>query len=255
MNKTKLMLVLLASLILGACSSNDDDDSKNASYTETALSEAPVWQIDWSNDQARPDWSEPDGTLYENWTILKVQIEEALQPYASKDDLMALFVNGELRGLAKPAVIVGSDQSSNTKYLIKAWGNETGSETVHISLLYYSQTLKHLFTLTGNITLDSDETTGIDEAFIPKFTLGSSKYPVTKTVGVESILINVGIKPVSGGMVAAFVDEECRGTVSLSASGVTQLLIFGRNTGETVSLKYYDATAGKLYTITNAVIL
>ena len=60
MNKTKLMFVLLASLILGACSSNDDDDSKNAGYTETALSEAPVWQIDWSNDQERPDWSEPD---------------------------------------------------------------------------------------------------------------------------------------------------------------------------------------------------
>ena len=251
------MFALLASLLLGACSEDDNEsNSTQPIRTETEVSEAPVWHIDWSNNQERPDWKEPDlSSIYENWTILKVQIEEALQPYASKDDLMALFVNGELRGLAKPAVIVGSDQSSNTKYLIKAWGNETGSETVHISLLYYSQTLKHLFTLTGNITLDSDETTGIDEAFIPKFTLGSSKYPVTKTVGVESILINVGIKPVSGGMVAAFVGEECRGTVSLSASGVTQLLIFGRNTGETVSLKYYDATAGKLYTITNAVIL
>ena len=60
---------------------------------------------------------------------------------------------------------------------------------------------------------------------------------------------------VSGNMVAAFVGEECRGTVSLASSGSTQLLIFGRNAGESLTLKYYDATAGKLYTIPDAVKL
>ena len=254
MKRINFMLVLLASLILGACSSNDDDD-KNAGYKESSLSEAPVWQIDWSNDQEHPDWSEPDGSLYENWTILKVQIEEELQPYVSGGDMMALFINGELRGLASPAVIAGSGESSNTKYLIKVWGNETGSETVNMSLQYYSSTLKHLFTLTDNITLDADETTGIDEAFVPEFTLGSAKYPVQKTVDVEPLLTKVGLTPVSGNMVAAFVGEECRGTVSLASSGSTQLLIFGRNAGESLTLKYYDATAGKLYTIPDAVKL
>lgn len=248
-------LLLLASLVVGACSS--DDDSTQAAYTETALSEAPVWQIDWSNNQERPNWTDPDfSSIYENWTILKVQIEEALQPYASEGDLMALFMNGELRGLAKPAVIVGGDQSSYTKYLIKAWGNETGSDTVNMSLQYYSQTLKHLFTLTEDISLNSDVTTGIEDAYVPEFTLGSAKYPVQKMVDVESLLTKVGLTPVSGNSaVAAFVGEECRGTVPLSASGSTQLLIFGRNAGESVSLKYYDATAGKLYTIPAAVKL
>jgi hypothetical protein len=51
------------------------------------------------------------------------------------------------------------------------------------------------------------------------------------------------------------VGEECRGTVSLASSGSTQLLIFGRNAGESLTLKYYDATAGKLYTIPDAVKL
>ena len=257
------LFVLLASLVLGACSCDDDsNDSSNANepkeeaaYTETAAAEAPAWQIDWSNNQERPNWTEPDASLYSNWTILKVQIEDALQPYASDGDLMALFVNGEIRALAKPAVSVSGGQTATGKFLMKAYGNETGSETVNMSLQYYSQTLKHIFTLTDNITLDSDETTGIEEAFVPEFTYGSAKYPVQKTVGVEPLLTKVGLTPVSGNTVAAFVGEECRGTVSLSASGNTQLLIFGRNAGESLTLKYYDATAGKLYTIPDAVKL
>ena len=252
------MFVLLASLVLGACSSSDDDnnvnDPKNAAYMETTVTEAPAWQIDWSNNQERPNWTEPDGSLYANWTILKVQLEDALMPYASDGDLMALFVNGEIRALAKPAVSVGGGTATG-KFLMKAYGNETGSETVNMSLQYYSSTLKHLFTLTDDITLDADVTTGIDEAFVPKFTLGSVKYPVQKTVDVEPLLTKVGLTPVSGNMVAAFVGEECRGTVSLASSGSTQLLIFGRNAGESLTLKYYDATAGKLYTIPDAVKL
>lgn len=252
------MFVLLASLVLGACSSSDDDnnvnDPKNAAYAETTVTEAPAWQIDWSNNQERPNWTEPDGSLYANWTILKVQIEDALKAYASDGDLMALFVDGEIRALAKPAVSVGGGTATG-KFLMKAYGNETGSETVNMSLQYYSSTLKHLFTLTDNITLDADETTGIDEAFVPEFTLGSAKYPVQKTVDVEPLLTKVGLTPISGNMVAAFVGEECRGTVSLASSGSTQLLIFGRNAGESLTLKYYDATAGKLYTIPDAVKL
>ena len=253
MNKTKLMIVLLASLVLGACSSDDDNNSNStqAAYTETTVTEAPQWQMDWSNNQERPNWTEPDGSLYAIGTILKVQIEEILLPYASDGDLMALFVNGELRGLAKPAVNMSTGQSENGKFLMKAYGNETG--TVNMSLQYYSSALKHLFTLTDNITLDSDETTGIDEAFIPEFTLGSAKYPVMKMVGVEPLLNKVGITPVSGNTAAAFVGEECRGTVSLSASGSTQLLIYGRNAGESVTLKYYNAATGKMYTIPDAV--
>ena len=253
MNKTKLMLVLLASLILGACSS--DDDSSNGGFSATTVSEAPVWQIDWSNDQARPNWTEPDGTLYETFTILKVRIEEELQPYVSEGDMMALFVNNELRGLASPAVIVSTGEIDGGKFLMKAWGNESGTETVRMTLQYYSQTLKHIFTLEDDISLDADVTTGFDEEFIPEFTLGSAKYPVVKTVGVESLLSKVGIIPVSGNTVAAFVGTECRGTVSLSVSGSTQLVIYGRTAGESVSLKYYDATAGKLYTIQDAVKL
>ena len=252
MKKMYLSIVLLASLILGACSSDDDNDSKNAAYTETTQSEAPEWQIDWSNNQEQPNWTKPDATLYENWTTLLVQIEEALQPFVSEGDMMALFINDELRGLAKPAITVGNDQKSSTTFLMKAYGNETGTETVHISLRYYCQKLKHIFTLSDNINLSSDEAIGTDEDYIPLFTLGSAKYPVVKTVNVEPILTTVGITPAPGNMVGAFVDEECRGKAMLSASGVTPLVIYGRTAGESVTLKYYDAAKGVLYTIPDA---
>lgn len=245
-------LLLCVAIVFCACS-DDENDSKNAAYTETTVSEAPAWQIDWTGDQERPNWTEPDGSLYENWTILKVQIEEALKPYVSEGDLMALFVNGEIRGLASPAVVVGSDQTGSGKFLIKAYGNETGTETVQMTLQYYSQTLKQIFTLSEDISLNSDETTGIDETFIPEFTYGSAKYPVVKTTNPETLLAKAGITPAAGNMVAAFVGDECRGMATLTASGSTSLVIYGRSAGEFVTLKYYDAAAGKLYTISNTV--
>ena len=249
------MSILLASLILGACSKDDDDNSTTAVLTETSQSEAPVWQMDWSNNQERPNWTEPDAALYENWTILKVQIEDALKPYASEGDLLALFVDGEIRALAQPAVSVAGGQMNSGKFLMKAYGNEADTETVHMTLQYYCQKLQHIFTLSDDISLDSDMTTGVDEDFIPPFTLGPAKYPVQQTVTVETLLTKAGLTPASGNMVGAFVGEECRGTVSLSASGSTQLVVYGRYTGEPVTLKYYDAAKSILYSVPDAVTM
>jgi hypothetical protein len=207
--------------------------------------------MDWKNNQERPNWTQP-AAIYENWTTMMVQIEKTLQPYASQQDLMAIFINDELRGLASPAVVVGSGESSSTKYLMKVWGNEKGTETVKVTLKYYSQQLQHIFSLSDNIRLDADVTTGIEGDFIPEFTLGSAKYPVVKAVMVEDLLQSVGITPAEG-RVGAFMGEECRGTAALAASGRTPLMVYARDAEETLTLKYYDATKGKLYTIPDAV--
>ena len=257
MKKIYLSVALLASLLLGACKSDSDSDNdtpvidNKADYTETTVSEAPKWQIDWSNDQDRPNWSEPDASSYENWTILMVQIEETLQPFVSKDDLMAIFVNGELRGLAKPAIAVGNEQAVSNQFVMKAYGNETGTETVNMSLKYYCQQLKHLFTLTDDITLDSDESTGTDEDYIPPFTLGSAKYPVVMTLDATSILAKANIAPVAGDMLAAFVGDECRG-VGQAAPGQLTLTVYGRQNDENITLMYYQAATGKVFTFPNA---
>jgi len=244
------MFALLASLVLGACSS-DDDDNSNVAFTETTVIEAPVWKIDWSNNQERPNWTDPNASAYENWTILKVQLEETLKAYASDGDLLALFVNGEMRGLATPAVPVGSEQAATGKFLLKVYGNETGPGTVNMSLQYYSSTLKHLFALTADINLDSDETTGIDEDFIPKFTLGPSKYPVVMAFDGKATLAKAGIKAAKGDCLAAFVGDECRGVCASPAENLTWV-VYGRQEGESLTVKYYQAATGKLFTFPEA---
>ena len=252
MNKIKLAFVLLAGLVFGACGSDDDggNNNNNVKYTEAAVSEAPSWQIDWSFNQERPVWTKPDAGSYSNWTIMMVQLEETLRPFASDEDMMAIFVNGELRGLATPAE--GTVKNGNATFLMKVYGNETGTETVNVSLQYYSKRLNQIFNLSENISLNSDESTGIDEDYIPLFTLGSSKYPIVKTVGAESYLTKVGVPYSDGNIVGAFVGNECRGLAKLSTSGNTSLVIYGRTAGETVTLKYYDAENGILYTIPDA---
>ena len=251
MNKIKLAFVLLAGLVFGACGSDDDGgNNSNVKYTEAAVSEAPSWQIDWSFNQERPVWTKPDAGSYGNWTIMMVQLEETLRPFASDEDMMAIFVNGELRGLATPAE--GTVKNGNAAFLMKVYGNETGTETVNVSLQYYSKRLNQIFNLSENISLNSDESTGIDEDYIPLFTLGSSKYPIVKTVGAESYLTKVGIPFDDGNIVGAFVGNECRGLAKLSTSGNTSLVIYGRTAGETVTLKCYDAENGILYTIPDA---
>ena len=246
-----LKVVLLASLVAGACSC-DSDATEKGGFSVTRVSEAPVWEVDWTTDQQRPDWTQPDASAYENWTIVMVQIEEALQPYVTDDDLMALFVNGELRGMASPAVAKGDSQAGSTKFVMKVYGNESGNETVNMSLKYYNSRLRHMFTLSDNITLSSDETTGTDEDYIPPFTMGSEKYPMMKTVDVETILTLLGIEPESG-MIAAFVGGECRGVATVESYGSSKLIIHGRTQGEKIMLKYYDEVTKTVFTISDAV--
>lgn len=246
-----LKVVLLASLVAGACSC-DSDATEKGGFSVTRVSEAPVWEVDWTSDQQRPDWTQPDASAYENWTIVMVQIEEALQPYVTDDDLMALFVNGELRGMASPAVAKGDSQAGSTKFVMKVYGNESGNETVNMSLKYYNSRLRHMFTLSDDITLSSDETTGTDEDYIPPFTMGSEKYPMMKTVDVETILTLLGIEPESG-MIAAFVGGECRGVATVESYGSSKLIIHGRTQGEKIMLKYYDEVTKTVFTISDAV--
>ena len=246
-----LKVVLLASLVAGACSC-DSDATEKGGFSVTRVSEAPVWEVDWTSDQQRPDWTQPDASAYENWTMVMVQIEEALQPYVTDDDLMALFVNGELRGMASPAVAKGDSQAGSTKFVMKVYGNESGNETVNMSLKYYNSRLRHMFTLSDDITLSSDVTTGTDEDYIPPFTMGSEKYPMMKTVDVETILTLLGIEPESG-MIAAFVGGECRGVATVESYGSSKLIIHGRTQGEKIMLKYYDEVTKTVFTISDAV--
>ena len=88
--------LLLCCALLAACGGSDDNDEpKSEGYTTATASAPPNWEIDWQADQPSPDWQDPDIRNYENWSIVKIQIEDALKPYTGSNDLMALFVGDE----------------------------------------------------------------------------------------------------------------------------------------------------------------
>ena len=97
-----------------ACSSSDDEETPSG-YTVETVAEAPAWHVDFSGSESRPDWQEPNPADYENWTIMLVQLEDALKPYTTESDLLAFFVGGELRGLTSPAVSQGSTDDEEDK--------------------------------------------------------------------------------------------------------------------------------------------
>ena len=243
MNKTKLMFALLASLVLGACSSDSGDD---AVYTVTEVTEAPVWQMDFSGSENRPNWQEPNPASYENWTILLVQLEDELKAYTSGEDLMALFIGGELRGLTSPAL--SSDAADKGTFILKAYGNEGDQNMVNLTLKYYCSQLKQTFSRTVQMKYVMGKVYGLEENIVPQFTLGPDKYPVVKTININAIIATASIEPAQGDYFAAFFGEECRGI----GNGTTMLL-YGREEGESVTLKYYQAATGKVYTFPDAV--
>ena len=252
MNKNIIysVAILLASLTFGACSS--DDDNTSAGYTVETVSQAPAWQVDYSGSESRPDWQEPNTGDYENWSIMLVQLEDALKPYVSGDDLMALFIGGQLRGLTSPATSQGTG-SENDKgtFVLKAYGNEADQNVVSLTLSYYCSQLKQTFSRTVQMRYDMGKVYGLEEDLIPQFTLGAAKYPVVKQVNPASLtaFANAAITPAEGDIVAAFVGSECRGVSTLNS-----LTVFGRSAGEHVTLKYYQAATGKVYTFPDAVV-
>ena len=243
--------ILLGSLALGACSS--DDDKTPSGYTVETVGQAPTWQVDWSANDARPDWQEPNPSDFENWTVMLVQVEDALKPYASEDDMMAFFVYDDLRGLARPAIHVSEDQADANLYLMKAFGNETGQEQLEVTLKYYCSRLKQVFSRTEYIRYNVGEVYGIDEPLVPQFTLGSSKYPVvTRLIITAADLPAIDVPFAAGDRLGAFVGDECRGTYVLHDDDLLNtpvtMPVFGRQDHETYTLKYYHAASGRIYT-------
>ncbi|MBR3414012.1 MAG: hypothetical protein IKG81_15135, partial [Bacteroidales bacterium] len=115
-----------------------------------------------------------------------------------------------------------------------------------------------VFSRSTTMTYDPDEVLGIEEDFIPNFTLGSAKYPVVKTIDVADILASAGITPADGDIAAAFVGDECRGVSPLPSAAVPDgspsgITLFLREADETVILKYYDAAGSRVFTFDGSV--
>lgn len=236
--------ILLSTILLSAALA-----LQASAYNVVTADEAPQWKVDWSGNQARPDWQEPDASAYASFAVMIVTIEETLQPYVSQDDLLAIFVGNELRGLASP-LVKGDGSVDATRFLLKGYSNENAGDQVVVTMKYYNAQLKQLFSLSESMTLDEDSNLGIYEDFIPALTLGSEKYPVGTTLDANDILTSAGITPANGDIVAAFVGDECRGVGEWPLDD--DLTVFLREEGETVTLKYYDSTGKRILTFSDS---
>ena len=243
------LFLLLASLTLGACSSDDDDDNVGKGYNVTNVAEAPTWQVDYSGSDSRPDWQEPNPSAFENWTIMLVELEDELKPYTSNEDLLALFIGGEIRGLTSPAL--STDVNDKGTFVLKAYGNEADQNMVNLTLCYYSSQLKQTFSRTVQMRYEMGKVYGLEENLVPHFTLGTAKYPVLMNLNVSTYVTKAEILPAQGDYFAAFVGEECRGVSS--AIDTMSFIVYGRQEGESITLKYYQAATGKVFTFPNVV--
>lgn len=250
--KTRYLLFGMLAALVCACSS--DDDNSTAGYTVETVSQAPAWQVDYSGNESRPDWQEPNTGDYENWSIMLVQLEDALKPYVTDDDLMALFIGGQLRGLTSPATSQGTgSENDKGSFVLKAYGNEADQNVVSVTLSYYCSQLKQTFSRTVQMRYDMGKVYGLDEDLIPQFTLGAAKYPVVKQLTVTPADLSIdGVTFARGDMVAAFVGSECRGVYTLDANLLdtpVTMTVFGRQEGEAYTLKYYNAATQRVYTL------
>jgi|GEM_PF-685111 len=264
--------ILLAGLIiLGACHKDTGDYIENGeggasgggdndvNYIVEESNQAPDWKMDWNFNQQRPDWQEPNYTDFEFSSVMLIKMQPQLQPYVSADDMMAFFVEDQLRGLTSPAISV-DDETTTTSFVLKVFGNEADNEKLMATILYYSSRLHHIFVFDSSLLFNVNEVIGLTEDYIPIFTLGSSKYPIHMFKNFAGTpLASAGIEPSEGDMIGAFVGDECRGIAPLPDSVLfpsttlegkdfadIQMTIYGKTEGESVTIKYYDADQGRI---------
>ncbi len=244
-----MMLMAVLTLAWG-CSSEYEEISSSAPVAVknnnfTASAETPLWSVDLKSNEPVPDWVSPDPSKFESSMFTLVKLQQELVPYASADDRMTVFINGECRA----AVSVPSIADNSVYFVLKIRGNSTDRD-VNFTLSYYSAQLRQTFSLTGQETFATEKTYGFDEDFCPHLLKGSSKYPVQNDVTL-TLPAQVPFEKSDSDLVGAFVNGECRGVGTIGKP----FTIFRTSDSETVTLRYYSSQKGGVYSLEDAVNL
>lgn len=137
MNMKKLMIAIAAlTLMVMGCSSGDDD-----SGVVTPEKKEPVdtTQTIKPGTDVRPHWEGPNYNLFEQYMAIDVLLQDTLAPYASDQDLMAAFIDNEVRGVS------GARQSGEQWiFPLVVASNESN---VPLRLSYYCDKLHRIFTI------------------------------------------------------------------------------------------------------------
>lgn len=226
-NKAILTMMMAALTLMWGCSSSHDDEDDNifggtgamdvTNYLIQKVNGDPGWEVDMRSNDDPPSWSEVETKNYEAWAIYMLNIEPELAKYASVDDMMAIFVDGELRGFANPAITPGEDALGDKVYFIlKVYGNENETSVMNYDLKYYNCKLRQLFNYPWEFPFESEMIYGVEYDLNVCLIAGSTKYPKVGELCIKFKSSKNGeLQLREGDKLAVFVDDECRRVVTV----------------------------------------
>lgn len=238
-------------LAFTACSSDNDDPHKDERPTFTAA-QRPNWEIDWSSDVARPDWQEPDPTKFECSMDLMATLDDSFLKYSSDNDLLAVFLNDECRGVSYRNVM----KNGGVTYLLHVKGSseEVGQP---MELRYYCDNLHLMSSPTSwRPTFEPNNLMTSAYQWVLRPGDGNTKYPNNTTVFIEhSNELPFTITP--NDLLGVFCGDECLGVAEPepSASVTWQIEAYSNSTTNHVQFRYYSADKGGVYTFPIAITL
>lgn len=254
--KTIKTIILAAVLTMAWGCSSGDDTPANINNKEGqgeqqwtgstfAASEKPTWAIDWSSNVTKPDWQEPDATRFECSMTMLIRLGQELTPYSTDNDVMAVFIDGECRGVSYRNQL----QNGRVAFLLHVKG--TGDEANRrMELRYYCDRLHHL-NVTSAISPFVPNNV-MDKTYQIDFNIdkGSTKYPLATNLTVM-LPKQLPFVETSGDMLAVFVGGECRG-IGYQGGDLYdgwRVKVAGTQAGETAEIRYYSADKAGIYTI------
>jgi len=244
-NSKRYSLLLMAVLMMMWGCSSDSDDNGQGNHSSFVPSASPTWAMDWSSDATAPDWKEPDVTRFECSMTMLVSLQQSLAAYSTDRDVMAVFVDGDCRGVSYRNKLA----NGRVEYLLLVKG--TSEETGHaMELRYYCDSLHHMNVLTALRPFEPSNL--MDEKYHIHLGVenGSGKYPVSTQVTLmlpQTLPFTVN----PNDKLAIFVGDECRGIGSLGGDAYDgwRVMVYSRQAGETAQVRYYSAAKGGTYTI------
>ena len=251
----KIMGLLLTAVVLTvACSKSDDDDDNGGNggngggngggSGEVEREWKPIaesgldFHIDFNGKDSRPDWQSPSPYDYETWMIYQVTLPLELREMASPNDLLAVFINGELRAVASPAISQWNGMDDYT-YILKIFGNNEKSIRQSFVYKYYCENAHRIFEYHDIGHFIPEEILGVDEEYCLNGLLNELDdcYPVIYFLTLE-LPDDLKPDPEEVDYIVAFVGDECRGITKFSSQDEVKLRIFGREEGEVATLYY-----------------
>ena len=237
------LLALLVSVVMTSCSSDSDDESIENHATFVKVDKDPDWQNEWLDamvyTDSKPDWELVDMSDFDSHSVLVVKLDKELIPRSTDDDIMAVFVDGECRAVSPRNVVY--DEIS---FVLNVRGSSSGFGS-EFSLCYYSGGLHQIFKVTeqGGILIN-EYILGTDKDFTLPLIYGGNKFSDI-TICIVQLPDNAPFKQTDDDLIAAFVGGECRGVCKMKDNW---LRIFTHSPNEQVTLRYYSAESGGVYT-------